>query len=316
MTGSLSMAAQRAADALPGAGPTWLVTHLAIDAAAMAVLVWWIFRRRHRDLDAPLVLIALNLGLFAALACIASGEFSAGIGFGLFGMLSLVRLRSEAFSSSEMAYTFVALVIALINGLPGRETWLPLLLTVLLVAVVAVVDHPRLRPRTRRIELTLDRAYSSPDLVRGEVAVRLKATVLDVNIREVDYVREITRVAVRYLVDPPRRERRVTVAAPAGPGAPAEPVGETTATYGRAPYPTVSGMPVADLVDRGAPVEQVIDVRYGADRNGADRNGHNGHNGHPGYPADPRFDDRYAGPDPAVGQPRYDDDWYGDRVSR
>lgn len=299
MTGSLSVVALRAADALPGAGPTWLVTHLAIDVAAMVVLVWWIFRRRHRDLDAPLVLIALNLGLFAALACIASGEFSAGIGFGLFGMLSLVRLRSEAFSSSEMAYTFVALVIALINGLPGRATWLPVLLTVMLVAVVAVVDHPRLRPQTRRIELTLDRAYSSPDLVRGEVAVRLKATVLDVNIREVDYVREITRVAVRYLVDPPRRERRVTAAS-------AEPVGETTATYGRSPYPTVSGVPVVDLADQGVPAEQVIDVRYGGQ---ADR-----HDARYGAGSDPGYDPGYGRG--GAAQPRYDDDWYGDRVSR
>lgn len=290
MTGTLSMAAGRAADALPGAGPTWLATHLLIDAAAMVVLVWWIFRRRHRDLDAPLVLIALNLGLFAALACIASGEFSAGIGFGLFGMLSLVRLRSEAFSASEMAYTFVALVIALINGLPGRETWLPLLLTVLLVAVVAVVDHPRLRPRTRRLELTLDRAYASPELARGEVAMRLKATVLDVNIREVDYVREITRVGVRYLVDPPRRERRVGPPAPV----PAEPVAPVSATYGRAPHPAVSGTPAVDLTAMPAadlPGGWVDDA---------------------GWP-----DDSYGRPDDGYGRP---DDGYGrgrgDRVVR
>lgn len=238
MAGSAAVLGARwAAGALPGAGLGWLLTHLAIDAAAMAVLVWWIFRRRHRDLDAPLVLIALNLGLFAALACIASGEFSAGIGFGLFGMLSLVRLRSEAFSSSEVAYTFVALVIALINGLPGRDVWLPVLLTVMLVAVVWVIDHPRLRPRTRRVEMVLDRAYSSPELAKAEVAVRMKMSVLDVAIREVDYVREITRVAVRYLEETPRRERR------------------TVAGYGRVAHPAVSGTPVQGPVPVPASVQ-------------------------------------------------------------
>ena len=285
MSGSLSaLTTLRAADALPGAGLGWLVTHLLIDLTAVVVLVWWIFRRRHRDLDAPLVLISLNLGLFAALACIASGEFSAGIGFGLFGMLSLVRLRSEAFSSSEMAYTFVALVIALINGLPGRDTWLPVLLTVMLVTVVAVVDHPRLRPRTRKIDMVLDRAYGSPDLARTEVAVRLKAEILDVQIREVDYVREVTRVGVRYLVETPRRQRRVTGAGSAAT-APAEQPGPAT-TYGRAPFPEVSGAPALDLATvQAVPVDAVVDVRYTSD--GVRTGGFDD----PRY--DSRFDDRY-----------------------
>ncbi len=37
-----------------------------------------------------------------------------GVGFGLFAVLSIVRLRSEPFSNRELAYFFVALVLALV----------------------------------------------------------------------------------------------------------------------------------------------------------------------------------------------------------
>jgi hypothetical protein len=36
----------------------------------------------------PLVLTALNIGLFAAMSAISAGKFPTGVGFGLFGILS------------------------------------------------------------------------------------------------------------------------------------------------------------------------------------------------------------------------------------
>ena len=107
-----------------------------------------------------LVFTALNIGLFAAVTAIGTGDFPTGIGFGLFGLLSLVRLRSAAFTLKDVAYTFVALVLALVNGLPERN----LLLVVVLDLVAARRDlgrrrHPRrARRATRVMRVTLDRA--------------------------------------------------------------------------------------------------------------------------------------------------------------
>ena len=55
-----------------------------------------------------LVFTALNMGLFAAVTTIGSGHFPTGIGFRLFDLLSLVRLRSAAFTLNDVAHTFVA----------------------------------------------------------------------------------------------------------------------------------------------------------------------------------------------------------------
>ncbi|MGH2948389.1 MAG: DUF4956 domain-containing protein [Solirubrobacteraceae bacterium] len=129
---------------------------LAIDLAAIAVLAYGLYLPRHRRMDLVVVYGMFNVGLFLAIVVITRGEVTLGIGLGLFAVLSMIRLRSETFSNRELAYFFVALVLALvtaidIGGLPVAGA----LAAVALVAAWAI-DHPRLSQPTRRLEVTLE----------------------------------------------------------------------------------------------------------------------------------------------------------------
>ncbi|MFF8941861.1 DUF4956 domain-containing protein [Streptomyces sp. NPDC014864] len=186
--------------------PMDLMTRGALDVVALLVLVGWLYRRRPSVPAMPLVLVALNVGLFAAMSTISAGKFPAGVGFGLFGILSLVRLRSAAFTLRDVAYTFVALVIALCTGLPQRDSWLVIVLATVVLVAVLVVDDPRsYEPPTRTVKLTLDRIYDDPSLIAQDVALRFGQVPLSVVVDEVDYVRETTRVSARYPAAPDER---------------------------------------------------------------------------------------------------------------
>lgn len=204
----------------PHIAPTDLLTRGGLDVVALLILVGWLYRRRPSAPAMPLVLVALNVGLFAAMGAISAGKFPAGVGFGLFGILSLVRLRSAAFTLRDVAYTFVSLVTALCTGLPERAGWLVVVLDAAVLLAVLVVDDPRsYRPPTRTVKLTLDRIYDDPALIPQDVAFRFGQAPLSVVVDEVDYVRETTRVSARYpaaeepagVQDPEPREQ-VTVA--------------------------------------------------------------------------------------------------------
>lgn len=180
-----------------------LLTRAGLDVVAIMLLVGWLYRRRRPLAEIPLVLTALNVGLFAAMTAITAGKFPAGVGFGLFGILSMVRLRSAAFTLRDVAYAFTALVMALASGLPQRETWLIVAIDTLLLIAVAVVDDPASHRPTRLVRVTLDRVYQDQEAVHADVAARLGAQPLSVTVEEVDYVRETTRVSVRFpLRDP------------------------------------------------------------------------------------------------------------------
>jgi hypothetical protein len=186
---------------------TGMIARAGLDVIALMILVGWLYRRRRSVTEIPLVLTALNLGLLAAMTAITAGKFPAGVGFGLFGILSMVRLRSAAFTLRDVAYTFVALVVGLASGLPQRQTWLIVAIDAMLLLAVALVDDPAAHRPTRVVRVTLDRVYRDPEEIRMDVAARLGAQPLSVAVVEVDYVRETTRVSVRFpLQDPAEAE--------------------------------------------------------------------------------------------------------------
>jgi uncharacterized protein DUF4956 len=188
-----------------------MLARLGIDVLAMLLLVGWLYRRSHSAPAMPLVFAALNVGLFAALSAISAGSFKAGIGFGLFGLLSLVRLRSTAFTLKDVAYTFIALVLGLVTGLQERQIWMVAALSALLLLVVAVTDDSRSRPDTQTMTLTLDHLVFDPEVARAELAQRLTARVVNVVIDDIDLLRETTKVSARYEVPEASSEWPTTV---------------------------------------------------------------------------------------------------------
>ena len=65
------------------------------------------------------------------------------LGFGLFAILSIIRLRSSAVTQQEVAYYFVALVLGLVNGLSLDDRWLVAVVNALLLVTMLIVDSRR-----------------------------------------------------------------------------------------------------------------------------------------------------------------------------
>ena len=169
-----------------------------IDGVALTALCWMIARRRPRR-GLFMVFAAFNVGLFVVVTVITSRHVGPAVGFGLFAMLSIVRLRSEPFANTELAYFFSALVLALANGIRLEDGWVGPAGSALVLIVLYLIDHPALYRRTARQDVTLDTVIVHPGLLHAELEDRLGVEIVEVVVREVDYVREMTRVTVRHL---------------------------------------------------------------------------------------------------------------------
>lgn len=169
-----------------------------LDLAAISVLAIGLFHRRHGRHDLLAVFVAFNVGLFAVLTFLASSQLSAGVGFGVFGVLSIIRLRSETYANIEIAYFFLALATALVNALPGRPLALSAALDVAILLTMYFVDSPAFRDDVATSLVLLDRVHVGAEALHRDLGHRLAAEVLATKVLEVDYVRETMRVEVRH----------------------------------------------------------------------------------------------------------------------
>ena len=175
----------------------------AANIAAILVLVFGLYFPRHRRRDLVVAFLGVNVGVMAVAAALLDSAVTAGLGLGLFGVLSIIRLRSDELAQHEVAYYFSALALGLLSGLSVGPVWLPIALMVAIVGVMWIGDHPSLLPRYRRQIMVLDQAFDREPAVIAHLEQRLGATIHGVTIQKVDHVNDSTWVEVRYQLPKP-----------------------------------------------------------------------------------------------------------------
>jgi hypothetical protein len=172
-----------------------------LDIAAIAVLVFGLYFPRHRRRDLVVAFLVVNVGVLAVSEALLASTVSAGLGLGLFGVLSIIRLRSLELAQHEVAYYFAALALGLLGGLSTNFGWLTPVAMLLIVAALYIGDHPLLFGDYRSKTITLDAASFDEADVQHRLSEMLGGRVHRVSIRKVDLVRDTTTVDVRYQVD-------------------------------------------------------------------------------------------------------------------
>jgi hypothetical protein len=174
---------------------------IAADLVAVAALVA-LFLARHRRRDLVVAFLVVNLGVLAVASALSTMSASIGLGLGLFGVLSIIRLRSEELNQTEVAHYFAALALGLIGGIGAAAPLIAMALMALLLAAVFIGDHPLISRRTQRQDLLIDRAQTDPTALRAHVERLLGSEVIDLTVRRTDVVNDTTLVTVTTVGQP------------------------------------------------------------------------------------------------------------------
>ena len=170
------------------------------DAVAVTILVFGLYFPRYGRRDMVVALLGINVGVLAVATVLSSADVSAGLGLGLFGVLSIIRLRSNELGQEEIAYYFTALALGLLGGLELVEhEWASPALMAGILVVLFLGDHPKLFADVRRQTLTLDSAYLDERKLQDRVEELIGAPVNKMRVRRVDVVNDTTTVEVRFV---------------------------------------------------------------------------------------------------------------------
>jgi hypothetical protein len=168
------------------------------DILAILILTFGLYFPRHRRKQMVVAYLTANVGVVAVASVLSSSAIQAGLGLGLFGILSIIRLRSDELDHTEIAYYFAALALGLFAGLGGSFDWGTPFMSVGILAALYIGDHPALFGRYRSQIINLDEAYTDETALVARLEQLLGATVRHITIRKADLVNDTTSVDVQY----------------------------------------------------------------------------------------------------------------------
>ena len=184
------------------------LAYIGADLVALTLLVGALYIPRHGRRDLVAAYIGVNVGVLAVTLLLSTSQnVGAGLGLGLFGVLSIIRLRSSSLAQGEVAYFFAALALGLLGGIKSHLVIVAILMA-LILASLWVGDHPALMRRNRNQTVTLDRAISNENELITELEDLLGAQVRSVDLKSLDLVNDTTIVEVHYRLRPRSRAAR------------------------------------------------------------------------------------------------------------
>ena len=191
---------------------------LLADLVAIAILTFAIYLPRHQRRDLATAYLAVNAGVLAVTVALANSAATLGLGLGLFGVLSIIRLRSSELEQHEVAYYFSALALGLLGGLGGGSAALTIGLMAFVVLVLAIGDSPRLmRPQAHQ-QVVLDRAIADHEALLARLELLLGPGIQRTSVRKLDLVNDLTVVDVTYRVPAGGRRAAERPAPASAPG--------------------------------------------------------------------------------------------------
>ena len=171
---------------------------------------------------------------------------------GLFGVLSIIRLRSTALSQREVGYYFVALSVGMIAGVNISPAYIAFGLMATLVALIAVLDSRSAPVSTEKTQdVTADCAMSDEEELKNYLSARLGYNVTSVKVTELDMVNNLTRATVTY--QPKETTEGGTHAAVEAAQAHVAPI--SAVAHPAAPQMTATRQPVAPTAEAHATLD-------------------------------------------------------------
>jgi len=172
-------------------GSTELLLKLAIDFAALFIIVALIYYPRMKDKDYLFTFFVFNLLIFLVCRFMNSLELSLGFGFGLFALFGILRYRTITVPIKEMTYLFTVITVAIINSLGSLETEFKEIIISNAVIIILIFVLEKIWQRTQQGFKVI--TYEKIEMIKPENHQQLHEdlrhrTGLDITAFEIDSV--------------------------------------------------------------------------------------------------------------------------------
>ncbi|MBN8637201.1 MAG: DUF4956 domain-containing protein [Anaerolineae bacterium] len=184
-----------------------LLTGFGLNLIIVIIIVRFIYYPRQRDKNYVFTFFAFNTVIFFVIGLLTDSNISIGVSFGLFGIFSILRYRTDPMPIREMTYLFTLIALPVLNSLLLKSAAYGEFAVVNLatVALLLVLE----RGWGFRYEVRKTIIYERIDLVRPEnwpqllddLRERTGLPIKRVEVGRLNYLRDTAQISIYYDAD-------------------------------------------------------------------------------------------------------------------
>jgi Domain of unknown function (DUF4956) len=184
---------------------------LFINIAAMILIVGFVHYRLYKKSEYIFTYVIFNLLMFLLSFVLQSNEMSIGAAFGLFGVFSMIRYRTEDITARDMTYLFIVIALGILNAVHkpdapgiifGTATMQLLAYNVILVLITFLLESNVIMKResmqTVQYENIANIKPENKEILLADLSQRTGLTVHRVEIGKIDFLRDSAVVKMYY----------------------------------------------------------------------------------------------------------------------
>jgi len=181
-----------------------LIAMLAFNSAVAFVILHFIYKRYNKKKTFIFNLFIFNLIIFGLLTVLTRIDLSVGSGFGLFGIFTMMRFRSEQINMKDMAYLLIMIGLGFINSAGFEVIGFDgiIALNFVIVGVVFALEKAYFSNRKNSQKIKYDKIEllkpKYNHLLKRDLSLRLGKEVLEVKTENVNFIEGFATLKVYH----------------------------------------------------------------------------------------------------------------------
>lgn len=180
-----------------------LIIRCLFNTAIVWFIIHFLYYKKSQRRDYYFTFMLISLSIFFLIYLLGSVKIKIGFALGLFAIFGIIRYRTESMPVREMTYLFVIIAISVINALAGPVSFLELIATNIIFALVIWlcegnkwIKHTACKMvQYDKINLVTPDKY---DEMVADLKKRLGLDIVKVEIGAVDFLRDMAVLKVYY----------------------------------------------------------------------------------------------------------------------
>ncbi len=184
----------------------YFIYKLIIDIISIAILVGFLHYRLYKKSEYIFTYVIFNVIIFMLSYVLKSNEMSAATAFGLFGVFSMIRYRTEDITARDMTYLFIVMALGLLNAMHNEGSTNEVLqlvaFNVVIVFITFILESSIMMKRenvqTIQYEHIQNIKPENHAALLDDLSERTGLNVHRVEIGKIDFLRDTALVKIYY----------------------------------------------------------------------------------------------------------------------